>query len=83
MLALIAGSNFNCLLPSQSPKGASSPRGGAKGVCEFKSSSINRNLNGKSQFIEQKFVLAPVAEALDNQRLTDHIRKFIEDNQLL
>ena len=44
VLTLIVGSDFYCILPSQSPKGDSSPRGRAKSVCEFGNSSINGNL---------------------------------------
>ena len=47
VLTLIIGSNFYCILPSQSPKGDSSPRGRAKSVCEFESSSTNGNLKNQ------------------------------------
>ena len=52
VLTLIVASDSYCILPSQSPKGDSSPRGRAKSVCEFENSSTNGNLKVKSQFIE-------------------------------
>ena len=41
VLTLIVGSDFYCILPSQSPKGDSSPRGRAKGLEQTCNRAIN------------------------------------------